>query len=116
MKVKSESEVTHLCLTLHDPIDCSLTGSSTHGIFQARVLEWGAITFPKSFHHSSSILVTNLKGKATISSLLLLIHFSTYCSVAIINLSPHLIKYSLILSFEDYFLDTDSVSLLKISS
>ena len=45
MKVKSESEVTQLCLTLRDPMDCSLPGSSFHGIFQARVLEWGAIAF-----------------------------------------------------------------------
>ena len=45
MKVKSEGEVTQSCLTLHDPMDCSLPGSSIHGIFQARVLEWGAIAF-----------------------------------------------------------------------
>ena len=45
MKVKSESEVTQLCPTLSDPIDCSLSGSSIHEIFQARVLEWGAIAF-----------------------------------------------------------------------
>ena len=45
MKVKSESEVTQLCPTLRDPMDCSLPGSSIHGIFQARVLEWGAISF-----------------------------------------------------------------------
>jgi len=43
MKVKSESEVAQSCPTLSDPMDCSLTGSSIHGIFQARVLEWGAI-------------------------------------------------------------------------
>ena len=43
MKVKSESEVVQSCLTLHDPMNCSLPGSSVHGIFQARVLEWGAI-------------------------------------------------------------------------
>jgi len=43
MKVKSESEVAQLSLTLSDPMDCSLPGSSIHGIFQARVLEWGAI-------------------------------------------------------------------------
>ena len=42
MKVKSESEVTELCPTLSDPMDCSLPGSYVHGIFQARVLEWGA--------------------------------------------------------------------------
>ena len=45
MKVKSESEVAQLCPTLCDPTDCSPLGSSIHGIFQARVLEWGAITF-----------------------------------------------------------------------
>ena len=45
MKVKSESEVPQSCPTLSDPMDCSLTGSSIHGIFQARVLEWGAIAF-----------------------------------------------------------------------
>ena len=43
MKVKSESEVAQLCPTLS--MDCSLPGSSVHGIFQARVLEWGAIAF-----------------------------------------------------------------------
>ena len=42
MKMKSESEVAQLCLTLSDPMDCSLPGSSVRGIFQARVLEWGA--------------------------------------------------------------------------
>ena len=42
MEVKSESEVAQLYLTLSDPMDCSLPGSSIHGIFQARVLEWGA--------------------------------------------------------------------------
>ena len=45
MKVKSENEVAQSCPTLCDPMDCSLTGSSIHGIFQARVLEWGAIAF-----------------------------------------------------------------------
>ena len=45
MKVKSESEVAQSCLTLSNPMDCSLPGSSIHGIFQARVLEWGAIAF-----------------------------------------------------------------------
>ena len=48
MEVKSEREVTESCLTLHDPMDCCLPGSSIHGIFQARVLEWGAITFSDS--------------------------------------------------------------------
>ena len=45
MKVKSESEVVQSCLTLRDPMDCSPPDSSVHGIFQARVQEWGAIAF-----------------------------------------------------------------------
>ena len=45
MKVESESEVTQSCLTLSDPMDCGPPGSSAHGIFLARVLEWGAIAF-----------------------------------------------------------------------
>ena len=50
MKVKSESEVAQSCLTLRDPMDCSLPGYSIHGIFQARVLEWGAIAFSNLVH------------------------------------------------------------------
>ena len=42
------AKLLQLCPTLHDPIDCSLPGSAVHGIFQARVLEWGAITFSVS--------------------------------------------------------------------
>ena len=54
MKVKSKSEVVQLCLTLHDPVDCSLPASSIHGIFQARVLEWGAIAFSGPMQHMGS--------------------------------------------------------------
>ena len=46
-ETKSESEVAQSCPTLCDPMDCRLPGSSVHGIFQARVLEWGAIAFFK---------------------------------------------------------------------
>ena len=49
MKVKSDSEVTQSCLTLHDPMDCSLPGSSVHGMFQARGLEWVAIAFSTEY-------------------------------------------------------------------
>ena len=55
MKVKSKSEVTQSHLTLSNPMDCNLPGSSIHGIFQARVPEWVAIAF------SSKLVVT--KGK-----------------------------------------------------
>ena len=50
MKVKSESEVAQLRLTLSDPMDCSPPGSSVHGIFQARVLEWGATALSIKWH------------------------------------------------------------------
>ena len=52
MKVKSESEAAQSCPTLSDPMDCSLPGSSVHGIFQARVLEWGAIAFSFTCHEA----------------------------------------------------------------
>jgi len=51
--VKSESEVAQSCLTLRDPMDCSLPGSSIHGISQARVLEWGAIAFSMKIHKAA---------------------------------------------------------------
>ena len=54
MKVKSESEVAQLCLTLSDPMDCSLPGSSIHGILQARGLEWGAIASSETYAPDSS--------------------------------------------------------------
>ena len=50
MKVKSESEVAQSCLTLSDPMVCTLAGSCIHGIFQARVVEWGAIAFSEGMH------------------------------------------------------------------
>ena len=53
MKVKSESEVAQSCPTPSDPMDCSLPGSSVHGIFQARVLEWVAIAFSSKPHSST---------------------------------------------------------------
>ena len=53
MKVKSESEVAQSCPTLRDPMDCSLPGSSVHGILQSRVLEWGAIAFSVNLYVAS---------------------------------------------------------------
>jgi len=52
MKVKSEREVAQSCPTLSDPMDCSLSDTSIHGIFQARVLEWGAIAFSRRAQQS----------------------------------------------------------------
>ena len=74
MKVKSEREVAQLCLTLSNPMDCSLPGSSIHGIFQARVLEWGAIAFSgyslvgckelDTIEHTCTYLCTSLYATA----------------------------------------------------
>ena len=64
MKVKSESEVTQSCLTLSDPMDCSLPGSSIHGIFQARVLEWIAIAFSEilpTYHQLTKSQISSSK-------------------------------------------------------
>ena len=63
MKVNSESEVAQLCLTCSDPMECSLPGSSIHGIFQVRVLEWGAIAFSLSIPRYNQIqaIMSHLK-------------------------------------------------------
>ena len=68
MKVKSESEVAQSCPTLSNPMDCSLTGSSVHGIFHARVLEWSAIAF-------SVIMVYKVLNDVSLHYLLDLISF-----------------------------------------
>ena len=60
MKVKSDSEVAQSCPTLSDPMDCSPPGSSVHGIFQARALEWGAIAFSKLQHSDQQKLDTDI--------------------------------------------------------
>ena len=72
-KVKSESEVTQSCPTLHNPMDCSPPGSSIHGIFQARVLEWVAIAF------SQPLIGSHLKRSKCFSSLCKSISFKKIC-------------------------------------
>ena len=69
IKVKSESEVAQSCLTLHDPMDCSPPGSSVHGIFQARVLEWGAIAFSGLLSRGGQSLVVVHRLLTALSSL-----------------------------------------------
>ena len=66
MKVKSESEVTQSCPTLSDPMDCSLPGSSIHGIFQAGVLEWGAIACYSSIKKQEVIATGKRKAAGLI--------------------------------------------------
>ena len=69
MKVKSESEVAQLCLTLSDLMDCSPSGSSIHGIFQARVLEWVSIAFffkkPRELLKFRSLNLAKISAKLT---------------------------------------------------
>ena len=88
MKVKSESEVPQSCPTLSDPMDCSPPGSSVHGIFQARVLEWGAIAFSittylngvrycPSYHFPSTPYCVS-EMEACWSGQLWFAHFSSY--------------------------------------
>ena len=78
IKVKSESEVTQLCLTLSNPMDCSLPGSSVHGIFQARVLEWGAIAFSGQEDYPApnlNILPSGLWGRGDVRGRILISPF-----------------------------------------
>ena len=71
MKVKRESEVAQSCPTLSDPMDCSLPGSSTHGIFQARVLEWGAIALSDTFQsEGEEWVIVNMETKRGVRALL----------------------------------------------
>ena len=74
MKVKNEREASQPCPTLSDPMDCSLPGSSIHGFFQARVLEWGAIAFSGTLEQLSLNLFgpNSLKNKTCCSPKLLL--------------------------------------------
>ena len=63
MKVKSECEVAQSCPTLSDPMDCSLLGSSVHGIFQARVLEWGATAFSEIRLSTKELVPSNCSAR-----------------------------------------------------
>ena len=69
MKVKRESEVAQLCPTLSDPMDFSLPGFSVHGIFQARVLEWGAIACSNNYKGPKGIYSTLTHGKGIPSTI-----------------------------------------------
>ena len=81
MKVKSESEVAQSCSTLSDPMDCSLPGSSVHGIFQARVLEWGAIAF-SGFIYSAVYFL----------SLLVFMHHRCHCIWGLVKKHTQAVK------------------------
>ena len=81
MKMKSESEVAQSCTTLSDPIDCSLPGSSIHGIFQAKVLEWGAIAFSDKITKISD-KITNPQIMIACIFLILIPYISFSCLIS----------------------------------
>ena len=60
---ESESDIAQSCLTLSDPMDCSLPGSSIHGIFQARVLQWGASVFSALISHARKVMLKILQAR-----------------------------------------------------
>ena len=89
MKVKSESEVAQSCLILHDPMDCSLRGSSVHGIFQARVLGWVAIALSHTCPRGTEMSVTVTYQACPRSERNLRLAPSTRCPVFLsLSLSP----------------------------
>ena len=90
MKVKSESEVAQSCPTLSNPVDCSLPGSSVHGIFQARVLEWVAIAFSEVIADSLHATPWTAADQARLSYIISLSLFR-FTSIWLMILSNHFI-------------------------
>ena len=96
MKVKSESEVAQSCLTLSDPMNCILQGSSIHGISQERVLEWGAVAF------SASVVTLLFYTHSLLMYWPLLLEYSRYCLTLVSSLNLFLcssFKYPLPTSY-----------------
>ena len=71
MKVKGESEVAQSCLALSDPMDCSLPGSSIRGLFQARVLEWGAIAVTLDVLKETTVVTSTPTTQILVSNTIL---------------------------------------------
>ena len=94
MKVKSESEVAQSCPNPSDQIDCSLPGSSVHGIFQARVLEWGAIAFCFYYIPNQMVEVSSVSALLTcsLSKVYPLVCFLFFFSVFFFLCGSHLIE------------------------
>ena len=90
---ESESEIAQLCPTLSNPMDCSLPGSSIHGIFQARVLEWGAIAFSKA-STNDSLYILQSWGSAVYCSEVGLSHPTTVLILFYFPLGSNIIELS----------------------
>ena len=89
MKVKRDNEVAQSCPILSDPMDCSPPGSSIHGIFQARVLEWGAIAFSASLPRSSYLYIKSYKFLfLPPPNLVISLHLHHQCFFKSLNFSP----------------------------
>ena len=82
IKVKSESEVAQSCPTLSDPMDCRLPGSSIHGIFQATVLEWGAIAFSSGFPFFPHLFAMKWRDQTPWSSFFWILSFKSAFSLS----------------------------------
>ena len=95
MKVKSESEVAQSCLTLRDSMNCSLPGSSIHGIFQARVLEWLAIAFSETPSYDPPILFTQVISDSFILSFICKALYLQFCPAEPLCLHPIFLGLSL---------------------
>ena len=102
MKVKSESEVAQSCPTLSEPMDCSLSGFSMHGILQARVLEWGTIAFSDLFN-SSHHLQLSMRALLKKQLLLLLSRFSHVRLCATPQTAAHQASLSLGFSRQEHW-------------
>ena len=102
---KSESEDAQSCSTLRDPMDCSPPGSSAHGIFQARVLEWGAIAFSRSEIHENKIQQRKETKQSSSNQFLYIVHMY---SELILDFSKHIFSLSL---FPFYYLESRSLGI-----
>ena len=106
MKVKSQSEFAQSCPTLSNPMDCCLPGSSVHGIFQARVLEWGAIAFSRK-SSLMKIIKNMIKAKCWETPI-----FGNYClNILFLFYSPlRQSKTSKVKKIRDYSIQIESHS------
>ena len=108
MKVKSESEVAQSCPTPSDPMDCSLPGSSVNGIFQARVLEWGAIAFSAIIHKCTLFKLFKCNANAYIFPLIL-------SSITEIFLNPYYVSETMLDIVENMMMNKKWFMTLKVS-
>ena len=99
MKVKSAREVAQSCLTLSDPMDCSLPGSSVHGIFHARVLQWVATALSKCSHCWLYYLWHNLQSLSNPGLCIALLYTIILISILLFDLSMCACVYVLIFTF-----------------